>query len=109
MSLELTLEQLGGYIGEGDSSVYFAVKGVVYDVTPAKNLYGPGRGRGTCRGGCGRWQEGWFGAGEGVMLGYVVLRCRLLCCHVPTKDTGGGLVYCGCGFFWWQGWCSLFW
>lgn len=46
MSLELSLEQLAGYKGEGDSPVYFAVKGVVYDVTPAKNLYGPGKALG---------------------------------------------------------------
>lgn len=39
---DLTLEQLREYVGEGDSPVYIAVKGIIYDVTPAKNLYGPG-------------------------------------------------------------------
>ncbi|GMH37570.1 hypothetical protein BSKO_05443 [Bryopsis sp. KO-2023] len=39
---DYTLEQLKEFKGEGDAPVYFAVKGVIYDATPAKHLYGPG-------------------------------------------------------------------
>jgi len=42
MSSELTLEQLSQFKGEGDTSIYISVKGVIYDVTPSKEFYGPG-------------------------------------------------------------------
>ena len=47
--MELSLEELLKYQGEGESEVYIAVKGVIYDVTPAKAFYGPGNCRqNTC-------------------------------------------------------------
>ena len=42
MTSELSLEQLSQFKGEGDSDVYISVKGVIYNVTPAKDFYGPG-------------------------------------------------------------------
>lgn len=43
MTQELSLQQLSQFTGEGDSPVYISVKGVIYDVTPAKEFYGPGK------------------------------------------------------------------
>ena len=43
MSLEISLEQLAQYRGEGSSDVYVAIKGIVYNVTSASEFYGPGR------------------------------------------------------------------
>jgi len=42
MSSEFTLEQLAQFNGEGGGDVYISVKGVIYNVTPAKEFYGPG-------------------------------------------------------------------
>eukprot|EP00210_Caulerpa_lentillifera_P007296 g6975.t1 len=42
MSTELTLAELAQFKGENDSSVYIAVKGIIYDVTAAREFYGPG-------------------------------------------------------------------
>lgn len=39
-----TLEELAEYDGAGDRDCYLSVKGVVYDVTAAKEMYGPGGG-----------------------------------------------------------------
>lgn len=40
---DFTIEQLRGFAGDDQAAIYISLKGNVYDVTSAKDLYGPGQ------------------------------------------------------------------
>lgn len=42
--IDITLEQLREFTGADDGSIYVALKGIVYDVTEARDMYGAGSG-----------------------------------------------------------------